>query len=760
MSSRFYDIEPVNKQPAIGEYLICKLVSLEEAVVPVSHIVMDIIKYAASAKLACKAPSENLTCDESAAIYLYTMETECYSKMNKALRLNLMEGVKPWFLYLKLLHTALNKLPCQKLLVWRGITGDVSLNYSKNTKFTWAGVSSASTDISVLHCFLPNNTHCTLFSINSRYGKSVVKHSAMPNECEIILMPGTRLRVKGILHKPSLTIIQLEEENNPKFKSNLAVLPGIKSVTHTEPSSSIKDKMPPDSLKKNAILPAIKMESEKQTAIDNSEADKTLTCPHCQKKSTYIRYKQGGTCTCSCGSSYKQVTCPHCHKPNYWKNPNDYVVSNRIHCTNCSKAFQQLTCPHCSQCNYSMNANYIEGNVIDCCTCKKSFQVMICTLCSSSNIWKNADHIEGHKVTCSNCKKLFQKVSCTHCNKLNNFPTLGYHEGLCLTCAYCSKKFQRITCPHCGKEGFWENADYLQGTRTSCWSCKNIFQCVNCFHCNTANKWLESKYEQGSVIACRSCSKSFQQMNCPHCKATNWWKNANQTQGEVIKCHSCKEKFQHIACPNCSAANIWKEANYHHGQRRLCFHCTKPFQMMKCPHCQTIKFFTTGSYRQGNPTTCITCKKAYQLLNCPYCKSALYFSSPGGYHANVLVDCCSCNKSFYHLNCSKCGDAEYFTAPYQYGTLNKCSSCDVTSQYIKCIHCDNIDFWHCITQKCSMKYDDSLIASICYRGRRMRIWYRGLRPGIEQLNDGCYQSAFCCKSALDFDRRVPTLLPI
>ncbi|CAF2057481.1 unnamed protein product, partial [Rotaria magnacalcarata] len=42
----------------------------------------------------------------------------------------------------------------------------------------------------------------------------------------------------------------------------------------------------------------------------------------------------------------------------------------------------------------------------------------------------------------------------------------------------------------------------------------------------------------------------------------------------------------------------------------------------------------------------------------------------------------------------------------------------------------------------------------------MRIRHHRLRAGIRQLNDGCYQSDFCCKIALDFDRGVPTLLPI
>ncbi|CAF1256645.1 unnamed protein product, partial [Adineta ricciae] len=537
MPSRFSDIEPLNTKQAIDNYLLCKIVPLSEAIIPILHIVTDILVHINIAKLACQTPSDNLTQDESASIYLYTMNTEFYFKINKALRTNVVENIKPWFLYLKLFHTALNKLPSQKERVWRGIVGNFRSQYTKGTRFVWTGVSSTSSDIGMIEHFLPNNKHTTIFSINCLYGKSVTKHSAIPDEQEIILMPGTKLIVNGILKKHLHDIIDLKEEINPNFINSLTILPAIKVSVKKDDSCPTSPKAPLPK-KPKVVLPPIKSPQTKETVQDNSEPQRTLVCPHCQEKNTYSHYKQGSISTCySCKGNFKQVTCPHCQKTNYCKNSQAYASSRSVDCANCQKSFQQLNCPHCNQCNYFLNANYIEGNTVNCCTCKKPFQVMICTHCSSENIWQNANHVEGSRVKCSNCKKDFQKVNCPHCQ------------------ARCS----------------WKNADYLPGTRTSCGSCKKIFQCVNCFHCKTPLKWLKSEYEQGIVVKCTSCSKKFQQINCPHCKVTNWYRNADYVQGSSTRCSSCKEKFQLLACPNCSTANILKGTTFCHGKRQTCF---------------------------------------------------------------------------------------------------------------------------------------------------------------------------------------------
>ncbi len=70
-------------------------------------------------------PSDGLTQDESGAIYLYTMqfhdEPSLYILLNKSLRAENREQLKPWFPFLKLFVTALHKLPSQNKTVWRGV---------------------------------------------------------------------------------------------------------------------------------------------------------------------------------------------------------------------------------------------------------------------------------------------------------------------------------------------------------------------------------------------------------------------------------------------------------------------------------------------------------------------------------------------------------------------------------------------------------------------------------------------------------------
>lgn len=269
MLSRFNYIEPLSETEAIDNYLTYKVVSLEASVAPLHHIVDNVEHYAAESKLSCKAPAENLDQDESAAIFLYTMGTDFYKKLNDALRRNEMEELRPWFLYLKLFHTALNKLPCQKLRVWRGIGGLLSCTYTKDRQITWMAVSSASKDLHVLQSFLPKSGNRTIFSIECEYGKEVMKHSAFPNENEIILMPGTKLIVKSVLETPPVTIIMVKEMVNANFTNTIERLPAIKPTVRTEPLAMVQSKVTYDLIKKPALIPPIKSKIPNKNAAEN-----------------------------------------------------------------------------------------------------------------------------------------------------------------------------------------------------------------------------------------------------------------------------------------------------------------------------------------------------------------------------------------------------------------------------------------------------------------------------------------------------------
>ncbi|CAF4960217.1 unnamed protein product, partial [Rotaria sp. Silwood1] len=237
--SRFTDIcnEPVNRllSPIKG-YQDKPLVSLTDAVEPVSEFFNEIEDNVFVALHNCQNPTEGLTQQESASIHLYTMQFDggpsLYQLLNQSLRAENREELKPWFSYLKLFLTALYKLPSQSGTVWRGIR-DVDLNskYKTGTKFAWWGVSSCTTHIEVLESnqFLGKHGKRTLFSIECINGKSVAVHSYFKNtEKEIILMPGSYFEVLGQLNPaPDLHIIQLKEITPPItlikppfFKSN------------------------------------------------------------------------------------------------------------------------------------------------------------------------------------------------------------------------------------------------------------------------------------------------------------------------------------------------------------------------------------------------------------------------------------------------------------------------------------------------------------------------------------------------------------
>ena len=100
------------------------ILSLEEALKPVTNIFPDISLQIQKA-LAKRYYSEKciLTDDESAAIYIYSMKgtNNLHFHFQKAWDSKNQSQLKPWFKYLKLLKSALNKLPDVQTEAWQQI---------------------------------------------------------------------------------------------------------------------------------------------------------------------------------------------------------------------------------------------------------------------------------------------------------------------------------------------------------------------------------------------------------------------------------------------------------------------------------------------------------------------------------------------------------------------------------------------------------------------------------------------------------------
>jgi hypothetical protein len=200
--NRFGDIEfSFKRLPPVYGFRSQKLVPIETALESITSQIDELPYYIKIAKKHCHFPSEHKrTKDESAAVYIYTMEwdeTSLYRMLNKALRSENRQALKIWFPYLKLFDTALEKLPKVKEVVWRGVSLDIGKNFTENQLLTWWSINSCSSSVNVIKDFLGNGKNSTLFLIEAMNGKKVRGYTEHESENEIILRMGTQFRVKS-----------------------------------------------------------------------------------------------------------------------------------------------------------------------------------------------------------------------------------------------------------------------------------------------------------------------------------------------------------------------------------------------------------------------------------------------------------------------------------------------------------------------------------------------------------------------------------
>ncbi|CAF3331736.1 unnamed protein product [Rotaria socialis] len=224
-ASRFTDLGVLPKRmlAPIEGYDKSPLVTLEEAVKPLVKIVPKVERNVFIVKQNCQEPEDGLTTDESASIMLYTYESmphedSLYVKLNNSLRSEQRKNLVPWFLYLKLVLTALARLPPECSTILRGVKEDLSAEYSKGKTFIWWGFSSCTSSIEVLEDeqFFGQTGNRTLFQIHSTTAKDIKKHSFVPREDEVLLLPARQFQVTSCLDSGNgLHIIQIKELKPP-----------------------------------------------------------------------------------------------------------------------------------------------------------------------------------------------------------------------------------------------------------------------------------------------------------------------------------------------------------------------------------------------------------------------------------------------------------------------------------------------------------------------------------------------------------------
>ncbi|CAF1577622.1 unnamed protein product [Adineta ricciae] len=246
--NRFLEGEISNKKlPPIGAYWQHSLLPIEQALEPVRANIDGLDRSIKEAKRHCCHPSPHqLTKDESAAIYLYTMEggdNSFYRILNEALRSENRRALRSWFGFLKLFDTALSKLPAVKTSVWRGISGNISQQFKRGELLTWWSISSCSVEVDVVQDFLGKNINATLLMIVTKSAKDVSRYTSFPDEKEVILGPGTQLRVKGnALQHGTLQIVHLVEVSDDDGDDQESLPAAVGSMTLNSQSKNTEPK--------------------------------------------------------------------------------------------------------------------------------------------------------------------------------------------------------------------------------------------------------------------------------------------------------------------------------------------------------------------------------------------------------------------------------------------------------------------------------------------------------------------------------------
>eukprot|EP00466_Bigelowiella_natans_P013952 jgi/Bigna1/77835/fgenesh1_pg.50_\ len=167
--------------------------------------VLESVRLEAEKKYS-KQHQKLLSKDEVSAINLYT--TAFHHDLNKSLRKLDMEHIRPFLPYLRLLKSALNKIPSKKCTVWRSIPGNVELP-EKGKEERDCAVISTTDDLESLKSFI--DVDCTLFMIESSKAKPITQFSHFPHEQECILWIGTRMEIIGTLSLDQRKIVQARE---------------------------------------------------------------------------------------------------------------------------------------------------------------------------------------------------------------------------------------------------------------------------------------------------------------------------------------------------------------------------------------------------------------------------------------------------------------------------------------------------------------------------------------------------------------------
>ncbi|MFD6548667.1 ADP-ribosyltransferase domain-containing protein [Streptomyces sp. NPDC058398] len=189
--------------PAITGVFDTPLLGFQDAVAPVSGALSGLAGHIQRSRDFGKRRADQVadggpSADAIAALHLYTCESAFYREINSVLRSPDRTRVTPYLPYLRLLFSAVSKLPAYTQPLWRGVSLDLRTQYPVGRTVTWWGVSSCTSELKVARAFLGSRGKRTLFEVTPARAVGIKRFSAFTGEEEYILTPGTQLKVTEV----------------------------------------------------------------------------------------------------------------------------------------------------------------------------------------------------------------------------------------------------------------------------------------------------------------------------------------------------------------------------------------------------------------------------------------------------------------------------------------------------------------------------------------------------------------------------------
>lgn len=202
--------------PAITGVFDTPLMDFRSALAPVARLLTGIDQHVTQShhfgKVRTDGAPGGLTADEAAALYLYTCESAFYRQVNATLRHPDRDQIVPYLPYLRLLFSAVSRLPARSQPLYRGVALDLRAQYPRGRTVIWWGVSSCTSQLGVARAFLGHRGRRTLFEVSPVRAVGISGFSAFTGEEEFILAPGTQLEVTDVrAERSGLCTIRLAE---------------------------------------------------------------------------------------------------------------------------------------------------------------------------------------------------------------------------------------------------------------------------------------------------------------------------------------------------------------------------------------------------------------------------------------------------------------------------------------------------------------------------------------------------------------------